>query len=193
MRIAVYCSSSDALDSLYYQQAEELGKWIGMNCHTLVYGGARCGLMEAVAKGVRMSGNGNVIGIVPHILAEKNLVSSLPDNIIWCNDLTERKQIMMQESDIFIAMPGSIGTLDEAFSVMAQHIIGIDSKMVIFWNIKGFWNQLFAFFESIKQTGVVNKSIEALYYKADTLEEIDKIIGHWLMSKSPNIKKSCER
>lgn len=176
MKIAVYCSSSDNLDPLYYQQTEELGKWIGSCNHTLVYGGASCGLMEAVAKGVRKAGKGNIVGIVPHILADRNLVSSLPDTIIWCNDLTERKQIMMQESDIFIAMPGSIGTLDEAFSVMAQHIIGIDRKMVIFWNINGFWNQLFAFFESIKPTGVVNKSIEALYHRADTLEEIKSFL-----------------
>lgn len=174
-KIAVYCSSSETLDKFYYEQAEKLGKWIGENGHTLVYGGCSLGLMEAVSNGVKATGKGHITGVVPKILIEREKVSQNPDNIIYCDDLTERKRIMMEESDIFIAMPGSIGTLDEAFSVMAQHIIGIDKKMIIFWNLKGFWNGLFDFFETLKPTGVVNKSIEALYLKADTLEEIEEL------------------
>lgn len=81
----------------------------------------------------------------------------------------------MRESDIFIAMPGSIGTLDEAFTVMAQHTIGIEKKMVVFWNLNGFWEPLFTFFNALKATGVMNNPLEHTYYKADTLEDIIRI------------------
>lgn len=176
MNIAVYCSSSDQLSSEYYHQAEQLGEWIAENNHTLVYGGSRLGLMESVARGVKMTG-GHIIGVLPYIIKERNLVSQYIDETIFCEDLTERKKIMMEKSEIFIVMPGSIGTLDEAFSVMAQHIIGINSKMVIFWNINGFWNELFKFFDSLKNTGVIYKPIHTLYYKADSIDEIEKIIN----------------
>ena len=175
MNIAVYCSSSSILDSVYYHQAEELGKWIGCEGHTLVYGGCKLGLMESVSDGVKRAKNGKVIGVVPKILIELDRVSKNSDEIIYCDDLTERKKIMMERSDIFIAMPGSVGTLDEAFSVIAQHSIGIDNKMVIFWNINGFWDGLFSFFESLKTTGVAYKPLENFYYKADSLEDIKKI------------------
>lgn len=175
MNIAVYCSSSQELDKKIYQQAEELGKWIGENGHTLVYGGCYLGLMESVSDGVKKTGKGKVIGVVPQILIDRNKVSKNIDDMILCKDLSERKMIMMEKSDVFIAMPGSVGTFDEAFSVMAQHSIGIDNKMVIFWNIDGFWNGLFSFFDSIKNTGVAYKPLEALYYKAETIEEIADI------------------
>ena len=175
--IAVYCSSSNSLDAKYYEQAEELGKWIGETGRTLVYGGSSLGLMEAVSRGARKAidvcnGTGKVVGVVPDVLCERKAVSQNPDEVIPCKDLTERKQIMMGRSDVFIAMPGSIGTLDEAFSVMAQHIIGIDRKMVIFWNIDGFWNKFFEFLDWLGTTPVANKDIKSLYYRADTLEEV---------------------
>ena len=172
MNIAVYCASSGSLAPCFYEQAESLGKWIGGQGHTLVYGGCSLGLMESVSKGVKATGKGWVIGVAPHILQERGLVSANIDEIVFCDDLTERKRIMMEKSDIFIAMPGSIGTLDEAFSVMAQHVIGIDGKMVIFWNLNGFWEPLFRFFDELGMTGVLRQPMENLYHKAETLKDI---------------------
>ncbi len=175
MNIAVYCASSNDLAPYFYEQAEALGRWIGHQGHTLVYGGCSLGLMESVSKGVKDAGGGRVVGVAPHILQDRGLVSRNIDDIVFCDDLTERKRIMMQRSDIFIAMPGSIGTLDEAFSVMAQHVIGIDMKMVVFWNLNGFWEPLFKFFEELGKTGVLRQPMENLYHKADTLEDIIRI------------------
>ena len=178
--IAVFCSSSDVLNEKMYQQADALGRWIGQTQRNLIYGGSNLGLMKAVSRGMWMEINSQksstqkseIIGVVPEILIQNKKVSPYNTRQITCKDLTERKMIMMRESDVFIAMPGSIGTLDEVFSVMAQHIIGIDKKKVIFWNIDGFWDKLFELFDSLRSTGVVYKPIESLYLKANTLEEV---------------------
>ena len=180
-KIGVFCASSEALNPDFYVRAEELGFFLGSHDMALVYAVAEMGLMEAVASGVRRAvpfsaANPRVIGVVPDILFEKGAVSSLPDRVMRCRDLTERKAIMMRESDILVAMPGSVGTLDEAFSTMAQKVIGIAQKKVIFWNMDGFWNGLFELFEKMKMTGVVNKPLEDLYMRADSLEEVEKFL-----------------
>lgn len=175
-KIGVFCSSSANLDPLYYEQAELLGKWIGENEKTLIYGGSRCGLMEAVAQGVHKTGKGIIVGVIPKILIDREMVSECVGIKVPTEGLTDRKAWLIKLSDVMVAMPGSVGTLDEAFSVMSENAIGINTKKVIFWNINGFWDGLFSMFEGLKQTGVVNKPLERFYMRADTLEEVIKCI-----------------
>lgn len=176
MKIGVFCSSSDKLPQEYYEQAEQFGQWIGANGHTLVYGGSRCGLMEALARGVRETGSLNVIGVVPKILIDRNMVSEQVGIKIPTENLTDRKAWMMKLSDVFVAMPGSVGTLDEAFSVIGEASIGISTKRVVFWNINGFWNSLFSMLKDMEHTGVVNKPLDKYMSEASTLEELIKQI-----------------
>lgn len=175
-KIGVFCSSSDNLPSAYYKEAERLGEWIGKTKKTLVYGGANCGLMESVAKGVKNAGSINIIGVVPKILIDKKMVSDLIGIRIPTENLSDRKAWMNKISDIMIAMPGSVGTLDEAFTVMAEDSIGIGSKKVIFWNIEGFWNGLFSMLDNMQTTGVQNKSISEYALRANTFEDVTTII-----------------
>lgn len=175
-KIGVFCSSSNKLDPIYYEEAARLGKWIGTHKKTLVYGGARCGLMEAIAASVKSSG-GKVVGVVPQILIDNNRVSSNIDEQIVTQDLNDRKQKLVEQSDIIIAMPGSVGTLDEIFTVMAANSIGIHDKKVIIWNINGFWSGLFDMLEKMSQTGVVTKPYDQVMIRVNILEEITRIIG----------------
>ena len=171
MRIGVFCSSSNRLAASYYEAASRLGRWIGENGHTLVYGGANCGLMEATAKATHEAG-GTIIGVVPQILVDNKRVSQYIDETILTADLNERKEQLISQSDLLIALPGSVGTLDEVFTVMAANTIGIHQKRILFWNVEGFWNGLFAMLDGLEGTGVVNKPMTDIMSKAESFEEL---------------------
>lgn len=169
--IGIFCASSNTMDKLYYDEAARLGRWIGENGKTLVYGGANCGLMEATAKAVHESG-GKVIGIVPQILFDRHRVSQYIDEVVRCKDLNDRKQLLIHYSDVIVAMPGSVGTLDEVFTVLAANTIGIHDKKVIFWNINGFWDDLITLFKGLEQRGVVNKPFDDVITIVDSLDSL---------------------
>ncbi|MBQ8737217.1 MAG: TIGR00730 family Rossman fold protein [Bacteroidaceae bacterium] len=173
-KIGIFCASSNKMEDIYYSEAEKLGHWIGEQKNTLVYGGARCGLMETVADAVKKSG-GTVFGVVPRKLVERDLVSDNIDITFHTQDLRDRKQWLIDESDIMVALPGSIGTLDEAFSAMAENTFGMHSKQVIFWNINGFWDELFSFIDALESKNVVNKPFTKIMLRANSLDEV---IGH---------------
>lgn len=174
-RIGIFCSSSNKLDESYYEEADRLGRWIGSHGLTLVYGGANCGLMETIAKAVHETG-GKVVGVVPQILIDRNRVSNYIDEQIQTENLNDRKEQLIEQSDIIIALPGSVGTLDEVFTVMAANTIGIHDKKVLFWNINGFWCDLFSMLDKMVLTGVVNKPFDSVMVKANTLEQVVRII-----------------
>ena len=174
-KIGIFCSSSNNLDESYYQEADRLGRWIGSHGLTLVYGGANCGLMETLAKAVHEAG-GKVVGVVPQILIDRSRVSTYIDEQILTENLNDRKEQLIEQSDIIIALPGSVGTLDEVFTVMAANTIGIHDKKVLFWNINGFWSDLFSMFDKLVLTGVVNKPFDSVMIKANTLEQVIRVI-----------------
>ena len=173
-KIGVFCASSDKMEHTYYDAAYSLGKWIGESGFTLVYGGANCGLMESVARGTK-EGGGTVYGVVPQKLVRSGRVSDCIDITFYCNDLSDRKQYLVDESDILIVLPGSVGTLDEAFCALAANTFGMHEKKVIFWNIDGFYDLLFQFLDTLEGRGVLNKPWSELLYKVNTLEEIKEI------------------
>ncbi len=176
-KIGVFCSSSDKMAPVFYEQTAALGKWMGQQKKTLVYGGSRCGLMETVAKAVKENG-GRVYGVVPQKLVRNNMVSDYIDITFHCDGLSDRKEWLIGESDIMIALPGSVGTLDEAFSAMAENTFGIHQKKIIFWNIDGFWDDFFHFIDGLSAKGVVNKPFDKILLRANTLEEIKQIIDN---------------
>ena len=95
---------------------------------------------------------------------------------IPCDNLTDRKQLMMDQSDVFIALPGGIGTLDEVFTVAASATIGYHQKLVILYNMNGFWNELIALLDSLQQKGMIRGSWRQYIKTADSLEEISRLI-----------------
>ena len=139
MKIGVYLSSKDHLPSSYVEAAQQVGSFIGSEGHTLVYGGARKGLMEVLAQSVKQAG-GRVYGMVPEIIEQRGLVSDAIDVTFRCVDLNDRKMMMNRESDVLVALPGGIGTLDEVFTVMANTVIGIRHQPVVFFNVDDCWS-----------------------------------------------------
>ncbi len=141
MKIGIFCSSSDNIDSAYYEQTTDLGKWIGMHRHTIIYGGTINGLMECVAQSVKACG-GTTTGILPRAMYDDGLASPAVDELIITEDLTERKNKITEMADVFIALPGGFGTLDEIFHVVAGGQAGYHNKQLLLFNQNGFYHSL---------------------------------------------------
>lgn len=173
--VAVFCAASESIDNEYAASAYEVGNMLGRIGAALVYGGARFGLMEATAKGVKDAG-GHVIGVVPEILVERNRVSALLDEHVPCRNLSDRKDIMLQRSNILVALPGGIGTLDEIFHVMAASTIGYHAKRVVFYNVNGFWSGLLSELRRMESQGFIRCDMNGCMAVADTIDELEKYI-----------------
>ncbi len=171
-RIAVFLSSKSNLPDSYVQTTVDVGRWIGATGRTLVYGGARKGLMEVLAETVKQNG-GRVVGVVPQVLVERALVSELPDMTILTADLHERKSVMMRECDAVIALPGGIGTLDEILTVLATRTIGIDRRLpVVLYNVDGCWDSFIAALNALHGQGLIDESPEELLSVVESIDEL---------------------
>lgn len=173
--VAVFCAASEEIDSLYSDAAAQVGTMLGRIGAGLVYGGARFGLMEVTAKAAKAAGV-HVTGVVPVILEERDRVSSLIDEKINCRNLSDRKDIMLERSDILVALPGGIGTLDEIFHVMAAATIGYHNKKVVLYNVNGFWNPLVEMLKEGEINGFVRGGLERFIAVADCIDELERMI-----------------
>jgi hypothetical protein len=154
---------------------EELGKWAAKNGHTIVYGGVNQGLMECVGKAAKENG-GRTIGVVPTVVEKTGRTSDYVEIEIPCDNLSDRKQLMMDQSDVFIALPGGIGTIDEIFTVASSATIGYHTKPVILYNMKGFWNALIALLDDLQDKGMIRGNWQDYIKTADSIEEIESLI-----------------
>ena len=138
MKIVVYCSSQAGLEEKYQQLARDLGSWIGQNGHSLLYGGSNAGLMHITAAAAHEAG-GHVIGVIPEMFRHR--IDPLCDEVVYTANLGDRKQYMIEHGDVFVVMPGGIGTLDEWMSTLAVLTIGNDDpRPVIVANIDGLYD-----------------------------------------------------
>ncbi len=157
-KIGVFCSASSDIDSDFLKAAENLGKWIGKNNHMLVFGGCNMGLMECIAKATHMSG-AMTIGIIPIKMEKSGKKSESTDVTIPSENLSDRKELMMLHGDVFVALPGGIGTLDEIMTLLASATLDFHTKKVILLNIKGFWDPLINLFEHFQKEGMMRNAL----------------------------------
>ena len=175
MKICIFCSANNQLDAAYYRQTAELGQWAARHGHTIVFGGVNQGLMECVAKAAKEAG-GQTVGVVPSIVEATGRTSRYNDVVVTCDNLSERKQLMQDESDVFIALPGGLGTLDEVFAIVASATIGYHHKRVILYNMQGFWNTLIQLLDDMQQRGMVRGYWHDYIGVAETLEEVAALL-----------------
>ena len=176
MKICIFCSANQEIDPDFFKYTEELGRWAAKNDHSIVYGGVNQGLMECVAKAVHEAG-GRTIGIIPRIVEESGRISDYVDVEILCDDLNDRKQLMQDQADIFVALPGGIGTLDEILSIAASATIGYHDKKVILYNMKGFWDSLIALLDDLQIKGFTRKDWRTYIAVANSLEELQELLS----------------
>lgn len=175
MKICVFCSANQQIDPDFFAVTEELGKWAARNGHSIVYGGVNQGLMECIGKAAKEAG-GRTIGVIPTLVEKSGRTSDYVEIEIPCDNLSDRKQLMMDQSDVFIALPGGIGTLDEVFTVVASSTIGYHEKKVILYNMKGFWNGLIACLDDLHEKGVTRKQWRSYIQVANSLEELTALL-----------------
>jgi len=135
--ICVFCSSSSEVPSDYKKLAYNFGMWLAQNGYTLVYGGGQVGLMGEIGKAIR-SYNGKKIGIIPKRLVTREIAATDDDKQIVTQTMSQRKEILVRISDIFIAFPGGFGTLDELLEVITLRQLGYHHKPIYIFNYNSF-------------------------------------------------------
>ena len=171
MKLCVFCSANQDIDPEFFMMTEELGRWAAKNGHSIVFGGHDAGLMHAVSKAAKEAG-GQVIGVVPRRIEEMGRLSPYLDVHIPTDNLTDRKDLMMAQSDAFIILPGGIGTLDELFTTAAAATLRYHEKPLILWNMKGFWDSLIACLDDLQEKGVIRGQWRDGIRVANNLEEV---------------------
>jgi len=162
VNICVYLSSSDAVAPEFVELAVRLGEEIGKRGHTLVFGGNNTGLMRRLADAVKDHG-GSVIGVVPQKLHDLGRAYDRSDTLIVSRDLRDRKGIMDEHAEAFVALPGGLGTLEEIIEVLNLKYLRYHQKPVVFINHKGFYNPLFTAFEEFYRQRFTKRAVELLY------------------------------
>ena len=152
MKHAIYCGSSLGQGDIYQSKARLLAAEIVKRQHSIVYGGARVGLMGVIADAV-LSGGQSVLGVMPKALADKELQHQGLTRLYIVNDMHERKTKMAQLADSYIAMPGGVGTLEEIFEVWTAGQLGFHQKACAFYNVNGYYDQLLDFIDTMVDRG----------------------------------------
>lgn len=145
-RVCVFCGSSRGNRDIYSRKAVELAEAMLIEGMELIYGGANIGLMKSIADRV-LDGGGKVTGVMPGSLAEREILHESVTETILVKDLQERKKVMDQISDGFIAMPGGFGTIDELFEVLSWNQLGIIHKPVGIYNVDHYYDHLVAWLD----------------------------------------------
>ena len=168
--ICVYCSSSNYLDEKFYKTAYKLGKKIAEAGYNLVYGGSTCGCMGKVAEGVLNNG-GSATGIIPKAIMEKGISNPNLTEIIISEDMNDRKKMMEDKADVFIALPGSFGTMDEIFQVIVTKQLSYHRKAIIFIDVDDYYKPLFEMIENFYKYGFARDFNRELYYITNNVED----------------------
>jgi uncharacterized protein (TIGR00730 family) len=143
--VCVFCGSSDAADPAFLQAAADLGRALATANLRLVYGGGGVGLMGACARAAHEAG-GAVLGIIPDFLMGKERALESVEHVV-VTSMHQRKQMMFEESDAFVILPGGIGTLEEVIELLSWRRLDLHAKPVVFYNPDNFWGPLFALFQ----------------------------------------------
>lgn len=169
--LCVYCGSRPgALDS-YADAARAVGAWIGSHGGQLVYGGGSGGLMGLVAQATAAAG-GRVVGVIPQSLVDREFANHACDELHIVQTMHERKALMAELSDAFIALPGGFGTFDELFEIITWGQLGIHQKPIGLLNIDGYFDPLLAMIDRAVTDGFVQPQYRGLFVISDSISEL---------------------
>ncbi len=169
--ICVYCGSGPGSNPRFIETAIALGKILAENRIRLVYGGGSIGLMGALATSVLDHG-GTVTGIIPDFLTSRENALTRAQELIVTPDMHERKRLMFERSDAFVALPGGIGTLEELVEQLTWKQLGRHTKPVLLANVDGFWEPLLALLAHMRATQFIRPSLAVDVLKAERVEDV---------------------
>lgn len=177
MNITVYCGSALGDNSAYESAARQLGTWMGQNGHTLIYGGAHAGLMGVIADSVLHNG-GEAIGVLPDVLIEREPPHKHLTKFFQVRTMAERKAKMIELGDVFVAMPGGPGTLEELSEIISLGKIGTITAACILLNIDGYYDALVEVFDRMLAHGFMDAKNRSQLLNARSVKDIEE----WLQN-----------
>jgi len=173
--VAVFCASAIGARPEYRAAAEELGQALAERGLGLIYGGAKVGLMGAVADAALAAG-GHVVGVIPHVLVDLEVAHDGVSELHVTSTMHTRKALMAEKADAFLVLPGGFGTFEEMFEVLAWQTLKIHAKPVVLLNVAGFYDTMLAFLDVCESEGMLRGNRERLLV-ATTVDEALKLCG----------------
>lgn len=188
MKVCVFCGSSMGNDMRYQEAAASLGEVLAKNDCTLYYGGANVGLMKIIADKMLERGK-RVVGIIPRLIIDMEIAHEGISEIIEVESMSERKTMLINEADAFIAMPGGFGTLDELFEIVVMNQLRITDKPVALYNTLNYYGKMMEFIDDCVKQGLVRKEHRDNIILSDNPETLFKELSR---HKSIDIKQWIE-
>ena len=170
-RVAVFCGASAGTDTLYAQNGVQLGRELALRNIGIVYGGAKIGVMGAVADGALQAG-GKVIGVIPHFLRTREVAHDTLTQLILVDSMHERKTRMHDLSDGFIALPGGFGTMEELFEILTWGQLGLHTKPIGLLNVNGFYDPLIAMARQMLDRGFLRQTHFDMLLTSDSISDL---------------------
>ena len=174
--VCVFCSSSNDDEEKYRYSAKTLAQILSSHNITIIYGGGNTGMMGDLAE-ICIANKAEIIGVIPQFLKERENLHPKLSKVYIENDMHKRKMRMYELSDIFICLPGGLGTLDEFAEVVAWKQLGIHDKRIVLINIDNYWNKLLNFFDEIDNKRFTYNNKDSLFNTIDKVEKIVSIIN----------------
>ncbi len=177
MRICVYGAASPTIDPKYMELVEQMGKEMVKRGHSLVFGGGGNGLMGAAARGVKSEG-GSILGVIPKFFDEENVeaICDFCDELIQPDTMRQRKQIMEDNADAFIVVPGGIGTFEEFFEILTLKQLCRHNKPIAIYNLMGYYDDLNCVMEQAIKKNFIRDNCKDLYFTTENLEDMFRYI-----------------
>jgi uncharacterized protein (TIGR00730 family) len=170
-KIVVFCGSSLGFNPIYKEAAVELGNYFVNNNIGLVYGGGKIGMMGVIADTI-IAKNGDVIGVIPKLLEQEEVLHKEVEEMIVCKNMSERKVIMSKLVDGYITLPGGFGTLDELFEALTLNQLQIEQKPVGLLNVNGFFDATLLQLNKMVEEGYIKPQNLKLLLVATTVDEL---------------------
>lgn len=178
MNITVYCGAQPGRDPEFSKRAAELGRWMAENGHRLVYGAGDVGMMGVISNAVLEAG-GEVLGVTPDFFITAEEIHPELTELRVTKDLSERRRVMIEEGDAFIALPGGTGTLDEISEVMSLRRLGKLGNVkrpVMLYNINGYYDLLLAFLDHMAEEGFHSSDDRAAIHEVCSVGDIERVL-----------------
>ncbi len=169
--LCVFCGSSMGLRDVHQEQASKVGHFLVENKVRLVYGGASIGLMGTIADAVIEKG-GEVLGVIPFFIKKMEIAHKKLTKLIEVKSMHERKKVMYDESDAFLALPGGIGTLDELCEIATWQQLGLHAKPIYIFNQNGFFNFFLKHLDHCVKEGFLSQKHRKLFTEINSLSEL---------------------
>lgn len=189
--VAVYCGSRPGHHPVYTEVAQAVGRWIGQHGGRLVYGGGNNGLMGTVAQATLDAG-GTVYGVIPQALVNLEVAKLNCTELVVVKTMHERKALMAEHADVFLSIPGGIGTMEELFEMWSWRQLGYHNKPLGLLNVQGCYDHLLAFLKQSLDIGFISESQMSLLQVDDQAERLLKTLVNQagLAGQSPQLGAS---